>query len=96
MGFGNIGLLIGMALGVVPIIIHLINRRRAKLRRFAAIEFLLMSDKRLARRLKLKQILVLALRVLLVMALAFALAKPYIEPDVATVGELSEPGAVTR
>lgn len=94
MGFGNIGLLIGMALGVVPIIIHLINRRRAKLRRFAAIEFLLMSDKRLARRLKLKQILVLALRVLLVMALAFALAKPYIEPDVATVGELSEPGAV--
>lgn len=94
MGFGNIGLLIGMALGVVPIIIHLINRRRAKLRRFAAIEFLLMSDKRLARRLKLKQILVLALRVALVMALAFALAKPYLEPDVAPGRDAAEPGAV--
>ena len=94
MGFGNIGLLIGMALGVVPIIIHLINRRRARLRRFAAIEFLLMSDKRLARRLKLKQILVLALRVALVMALAFALAKPYLEPDVAPGRDAAEPGAV--
>lgn len=94
MGFGNIGLLIGMALGVIPIIIHLINRRRAKLLRFAAIEFLLLSDKRLARRLKLKQILVLALRVLLIAALAFALAKPYIEPDVAAGPDVSEPGAV--
>lgn len=94
MGFGNIGLLVGMLLGVVPIVIHLINRRRARLRRFAAIEFLLMSDKRLARRLKLKQILVLALRVALVLALAFALAKPYLEPDVAPGREASEPGAI--
>ena len=94
MGFGNIGLLIGMALGVIPIVIHLINRRRAKLLRFAAIEFLLLSDKRLARRLKLKQIMVLALRVLLIAALAFALAKPYIEPDVAIGPDVSEPGAV--
>ena len=94
MGFGNIGLLVGMLLGVIPIIIHLINRRRAKLLRFAAIEFLLLSDKRLARRLKLKQLLVLALRVLLIAALAFALAKPYIEPDVAVGPDVSEPGAV--
>lgn len=94
MGFGNIGLLVGMALGLVPIIIHLINRRRAKLRRFAAIEFLLMSDKRLARRLKIKQILVLALRVLLIAALAFALSKPYLEPEVAQGPDVSEPGAV--
>lgn len=94
MGFGNIGLLVGMALGVIPIIIHLINRRRAKLLRFAAIEFLLLSDKRLARRLKLKQLLVLALRVLLIAALAFALSKPYLEPDVAVGPDVSEPGAV--
>jgi len=94
MGFGNIGLLVGMLLGIVPIVIHLINRRRAKLRRFAAIEFLLMSDKRLARRLKLKQLLVLALRVALILALAFALAKPYLEPDTAPGREVSEPGAI--
>lgn len=94
MGFGNIGLLIGMVLGVIPIVIHLINRRRAKLLRFAAIEFLLMSDKRLARKLKLKQLMVLALRVLLIAALAFALAKPYIEPDTVAGPDVSEPGAV--
>lgn len=94
MGFGNVGLLIGMALGVVPVVIHLINRRRARLRRFAAIEFLLLSDKRIARRLKLKQILVLALRVLLVLALAFALAKPYLEPESTAGPQVAEPGAV--
>ena len=60
MEFGNAALLAGMALGAIPVIIHLINRQRAKLRHFAAIEFLLLSDKRIARRLKLKQLLVLA------------------------------------
>jgi len=94
MGFGNAALLFGMVLGLVPIIIHLINRRRARLVRFAALEFLLMSDKRLARRLKLKQILVLALRVLLVLAIAFALTKPYLEPDGRVAADVSEPGAV--
>ncbi|MCC6620853.1 MAG: VWA domain-containing protein [Deltaproteobacteria bacterium] len=93
MGFGNAALLFGMVLGLVPIIIHLINRRRARLVRFAAIEFLLMSDKRLARRLKLKQLLVLALRVLLILAIAFALAKPYLEPDGQIASDVSEPGA---
>ncbi len=94
MGFGNAALLAGMLLGLIPIIIHLINKRRARLVRFSAIEFLLLSDKKLARRLKIKQILVLALRVLLLVALAFALAKPYLEPDAVAGVDVSEPGAV--
>jgi len=94
MGFGNIALLGGMLLGLLPIIIHLVNKRRARLVRFAAIEFLLLSDKKLARRLKLKQILVLALRVLLIVAMAFALAKPYLEPDQVAGVNVTEPGAV--
>lgn len=94
MGFGNAALLLGMLLGLVPIIIHLINKRRARLVRFSAIEFLLLSDKKLARRLKLKQIMVLALRVLLLVAMAFALAKPYLEPETTAGVDVSEPGAV--
>jgi hypothetical protein len=94
MGFGNAGLLLGALLGALPIIIHLVNRHRARLRRFAAIEFLLLSDKRLARRLKLKQLLVLALRVALIVALAVALAKPYLEPAQTTGLDVSAPGAV--
>lgn len=94
MNFGNVALLGGMALGAIPIIIHLVNRRRAKLRRFAALEFLLMSDKKLARKLKLKQLVVLALRVALLMALAFALSKPYLDPETAAGPDVSEPGAV--
>ncbi len=94
MSFGNGTLLVGMLLGIIPIVIHLINKHRAKLRRFAAIEFLLMSDKRVARKLKLKQFMILALRVALLMLLAFALAKPYIEPDLAAEGSsLAEPGS---
>lgn len=94
MEFGNGMLLFGMALGAIPVIIHLINRQRAKLRPFAAMEFLLLSDKRIARRLKLKQLLVLALRVLLLAALAFALAKPYVAPDRLAAPDASAPGGV--
>jgi hypothetical protein len=93
-GFGNAGLLFGVLLGALPIVIHLVNRQRARLVPFAAIEFLLLSDKRLARRLKLKQLLVLALRVLLIVALAVALAKPYLEPERETGLDVSAPGAV--
>jgi len=94
MSFANAALLLGMALGAIPIIIHLINRHRARLRRFAAIDFLLLSDKRLARRLKLKQLIVLALRVLLIVGLALALSKPYVEPDVLAAPDTSDPGGV--
>src|SRR5690606_16700074 len=84
----------GMAAAAIPIIIHLINRRRARLRPFAAIEFLLLSDKRVARRLKLRQLLVLALRVLLLVAIPFALAKPYLAPEAAPQVAVAAPGSV--
>lgn len=87
-------MLLGALAGAIPVIIHLINRQRAKLLPFAAIEFLLLTDKRLARRLKLKQLLVLLLRVALLLAIAFALAKPFVAPDVAAAPEVSAPGAV--
>lgn len=59
-------LLVAAALVSVPIIIHLINRMRFKRVRWAAMEFLLKAQKRTRRRLIIEQLLLLALRCLLI------------------------------
>ncbi|MCB9727669.1 MAG: BatA domain-containing protein [Deltaproteobacteria bacterium] len=94
MRFDNPWMLLGTLAAAIPVIIHLINRHRARVRPFAAVEFLLLSDKRLARRLRVRQLLVLALRVLLMLAIPFALAKPYLQDEPAPGVDLAEPGAV--
>ncbi len=58
-------LFIAAALISVPIIIHLINRMRFKRIRWAAMEFLLKAQKRTRRRLIIEQLILLALRCLL-------------------------------
>ena len=63
----------------VPIAIHLIGRSRAKVRRFAALDLLLRSDKRVARRTKIRQWLLLLLRALAIAAVPLILAKPFFE-----------------
>jgi hypothetical protein len=93
--FQNPWLLWGLLAAAIPVAIHLINRQRAPIVRFAALEHLLMSDKRLAQRLKLRQLLVLALRVSLLAVLALALAKPSLTETSALTIERSGPGAVT-
>src|SRR5438309_3517750 len=57
----------GAALVSAPILIHLINRMRFKRIRWAAMEFLLKSQRRNRRRLIIEQLLLLALRCLLVL-----------------------------
>ena len=69
-------LLIGLLAALVPIAIHLFGRQRAKVVRFAAVDFLLGSDERVARRLRLRDRMLLAARALVCVALAVALAKP--------------------
>ena len=76
MGFLNPLLLWGLPLCAVPIIIHLLNRRRFQVVRWAAIEFLLAAMKRNKRRLQMEQWLLLLLRTLLVAALVFLVARP--------------------
>src|ERR1700719_1207314 len=59
-------LFIAVALISVRIIIHLINRMRFKRIQWAAMEFLLKAQKRTRRRLIIEQLLLLALRCLLI------------------------------
>ena len=65
----------GGALISSPIIIHLINRMRFKRIRWAAMEFLLKSQKRNRRRLIIEQLILLLLRILLVLLVAFLVAR---------------------
>lgn len=59
-------MLAGALLVGVPIVVHLINRLRYRRVRFAAMEFLLKAQKRVRRKLLLQQLILLALRCLLV------------------------------
>jgi hypothetical protein len=70
-------MLIGAIAIVVPIAIHLIGRQRAKVVRFAALDFLLATRRRTARKLRLRERLLLLTRILVCLAVAFALAKPF-------------------
>ncbi|MFO0878924.1 MAG: BatA domain-containing protein [Gemmataceae bacterium] len=65
----------GGALVSSPIIIHLINRMRFKRVRWAAMEFLLKSQKRNRRKLIIEQMILLLLRILLVLLAAFLVAR---------------------
>jgi Aerotolerance regulator N-terminal len=74
--FANPGYLAaGGALVSSPIIIHLINRMRFKRLRWAAMEFLLKSQKRNRRRLIIEQLILLMLRCLLVILTGMLVAR---------------------
>ena len=60
----------------IPIIIHLVHRRKAKPMAFSTLRFLQMVDQRVARRQRLRELLLLALRILLLAALIGAIEKP--------------------
>ena len=65
----------GVGAASVPIIIHLLNRRRFRMREWAAMKFLLDSLRKNRRRLKMEELILLLLRCLVVLMLALALAK---------------------
>ena len=71
----------GLALCAVPIIIHLLNRLRYKKVRFAAMEFLLQSQKRNKQRLMMEQLLLLLLRVLIVLGIVALIARMVLDPS---------------
>lgn len=65
-----------LALVSIPIIIHLLNRRRFRRVDWAAMEFLLEALKRNRRRVRLESLLLLLVRIALMALLGLALARP--------------------
>jgi hypothetical protein len=81
--FESISAVFAVAAGAVsvPIIIHLLNRRRFKIVTWAAMRFLLNAERKNSRRLRLEQLLLLAVRclVLLLLLLGMASVTPWAE-----------------
>lgn len=70
-------MLLGLVGVAAPIVLHLIGRRRARRVRFAAVDFLLGSDRKVKRRLRLRELLLLLARILVCLAIPLILAKPF-------------------
>lgn len=79
-------LLIGALLGIIPIVIHLLNKTKYKVEPFGAMMFLIASVKARARRIKIQQLILLLMRILFFSLLALALARPVIMPKFGTSG----------
>src|SRR3954463_1752770 len=73
-GLWETTLAVGAGAVSIPIIIHLLNRRRFKVVTWAAMRFLLAAQKQNTRRLRLEQLLLLLVRCALVALLVFAMA----------------------
>ena len=77
--FANPALLGGLVAASVPIIIHLLNRRKFREIRWAAMRFLLAAIRKNSRRIRIEQWILLAVRTLLILLVVLAMAKPYLE-----------------
>jgi hypothetical protein len=68
--------LFGLIAASLPLLIHLLNRRKLNRIRFPAVRFILMSQKRISRSYRLRHWILLALRTTAVLLLALLLANP--------------------
>jgi len=94
LGAVHAGLLTALAAVAVPILIHFFYRRRARILRFSAMRFVLLSHKKVARKLLLKEYLLLFLRCLLVALLALIVARPLLSRAVRGLHLGDQPAAV--
>ena len=92
-GFANLPLLqIGIAAASLPILIHLLNRRKYREMRWAAMRFLIAALQKNQRRVKIEQWLLLAVRTLVILLAVGAMAKPFLE----SLGAVVLPGQRTH
>jgi hypothetical protein len=76
MTFLNPAVLFGLLAASIPILIHLFNLRKLKKIEFSTLAFLKELQKNKIRKVKLKQWILLALRVLIILFLVLAFARP--------------------
>ena len=92
-GFGALPMLqFGIAATSLPILIHLLNRRKYREMRWAAMRFLVAAMRKNQRRVKVEQWLLLLIRTLVVFLVVSAMAKPFLE----SMGAIALPGQRTH
>ncbi len=94
--FANPFLLGGLGLASLPIIIHLLNRRRFKVMEWAAMDFLLKAAVRNRKRVRLENLLLLLVRTLVVVMLIMAVARPFTQVDDALASMFGSEGQTER
>src|SRR6266571_6170536 len=72
----------GLVAVLLPILIHLLNKRKFRVVDWAAMEFLLDADKKNRRRIRLEHLLLLLLRCLAVFLIGLLLARPFLPTSV--------------
>lgn len=72
----------------IPLIIHLLNRERARRLIFSTVRFIQMSHQTNVQRHKLKRLLLLLMRILMLILLGLAFARPFFAADPTTAPEL--------
>ncbi|MDC0713087.1 BatA domain-containing protein [Stigmatella sp. ncwal1] len=95
MTFGNPWMLLGALGALIPVLVHLFDRRRPRPHPFPTMAFVLRSQKRTASRLKLKRLLLYALRTLVLLAIPLALARPELRQDAAAAAAAAKGPAAT-
>src|SRR3989442_9784066 len=82
MSFLNPYLLFGSLALAIPILIHLVRREKSEIIPFSSLMFLLKVPKRSIRQQKIKNLLLMALRLLILALLVGTFARPYLTQPV--------------
>lgn len=77
--FLNPAYLGALMLAAIPILIHLIRRRKVRIIPWAAWDFLLESTRRRRRQLRIEQLILLLLRIAIVCLIVFAFSRPILQ-----------------
>src|SRR5260370_11670658 len=77
MSFLNPFLLFGSLALAIPVLIHLVRREKSEIVPFSSLMFLLKVPKRSIRQQKIKNLLLMALRLLILALLVTAFARPF-------------------
>ena len=87
MNFLNPFFLIGSLTLAVPVLIHLVRKEKTEIIPFSTLMFLLRVPKRAIRQQKIKNLLLMALRLALLALLVIAFARPYLtQPSIPDSG----------
>src|SRR4051812_9513154 len=88
--FTNLAMLAGLSALALPVVIHLLLKRRKQRLRFSTLRFFQQHDEHSSQRRKLRNLLLLAVRLLLLAALVLAFARPY-RPNSNTAARTDNP-----
>lgn len=79
LGLANFPLIYGLAAASLPVLIHLLNKRKHREVPWAAMRFLIAAIRKNSRRIKVEQWILLAVRTLVIVLAVSAMAKPFLE-----------------